>query len=211
MRCRYCHNPDTWDKSKGKEVTADEVLNRALRYKSYWKQNGGITVSGGEPLLQIDFVTELFKKAKAMGINTAVDTAGNPFTMDEPFFGKFNTLMEHTDLVLLDIKEINPIRHKELTGADNSNILDMARYLSEINKPVWIRYVLVPGYTDFDEDLDKLGKFLSALSNVERTEVLPYHTLGKFKWDNLGIKYTLNDVLPPAAEQIENAKNKIIL
>lgn len=209
MRCRYCHNPDTWKMDGGDEVTADEILKRALRFKPYWGKDGGITISGGEPLLQIDFVIELFKKAKDLGINTCIDTAGNPFTKEEPFFSKFEELMKYTDLLLLDLKEINPTRHKDLTGFDNSNIIEMAKYLSEINKPVWIRHVLVPEHSDFDEDLDALGDFIDTLSNVDRVEILPYHTLGKFKWENLGIPYTLESISPPSAERIENAKNRI--
>ena len=209
MRCRYCHNPDTWKMDGGDEVTADEILKRALRFKPYWGKDGGITISGGEPLLQIDFVIELFKKAKELGINTCIDTAGNPFTKEEPFFSKFEVLMKYTDLLLLDLKEINPTRHKDLTGFDNSNIIEMAKYLSEINKPVWIRHVLVPEHSDFDEDLDALGDFIDTLSNVDRVEILPYHTLGKFKWENLGIPYTLESISPPSAERIENAKNRI--
>ena len=206
---RFCHNPDTWKMDGGDEVTADEILKRALRFKPYWGKDGGITISGGEPLLQIDFVIELFKKAKELGINTCIDTAGNPFTKEEPFFSKFEELMKYTDLLLLDLKEINPTRHKDLTGFDNSNIIEMAKYLSEINKPVWIRHVLVPEYSDFDEDLDALGDFIDTLSNVDRVEILPYHTLGKFKWENLGIPYTLESISPPSAERIENAKNRI--
>ena len=209
MRCRYCHNPDTWKMDGGDEVTADEILKRALRFKPYWGKDGGITISGGEPLLQIDFVIELFKKAKELGINTCIDTAGNPFTKEEPFFSKFEELMKYTDLLLLDLKEINPARHKDLTGFDNSNIIEMVKYLSEINKPVWIRHVLVPEHSDFDEDLDALGDFIDTLSNVDRVEILPYHTLGKFKWENLGIPYTLESISPPSAERIENAKNRI--
>lgn len=209
MRCRYCHNPDTWKMDGGDEVTADEILKRALRFKPYWGKDGGITISGGEPLLQIDFVIELFKKAKELGINTCIDTAGNPFTKEEPFFSKFEELMKYTDLLLLDLKEINPARHKDLTGFDNSNIIEMAKYLSEINKPVWIRHVLVPEHSDFDEDLDALGDFVDTLSNVDRVEILPYHTLGKFKWENLGIPYTLESISPPSAERIENAKQRI--
>ena len=209
MRCRYCHNPDTWKMDGGDEVTADEILKRALRFKPYWGKDGGITISGGEPLLQIDFVIELFKKAKELGINTCIDTAGNPFTKEEPFFSKFEELMKYTDLLLLDLKEINPARHKDLTGFDNSNIVEMAKYLSEINKPVWIRHVLVPEHSDFDEDLDALGDFIDTLSNVDRVEILPYHTLGKFKWENLGIPYTLESISPPSAERIENAKQRI--
>lgn len=209
MRCRYCHNPDTWKMDGGDEVTADEILKRALRFKPYWGKDGGITISGGEPLLQIDFVIELFKKAKELGINTCIDTAGNPFTKEAPFFSKFEELMKYTDLLLLDLKEINPTRHKDLTGFDNSNIIEMAKYLSEINKPVWIRHVLVPEHSDFDEDLDALGDFIDTLSNVDRVEILPYHTLGKFKWENLGIPYTLESISPPSAERIENAKQRI--
>ena len=209
MRCRYCHNPDTWKMDGGDEVTADEILKRALRFKPYWGKDGGITISGGEPLLQIDFVIELFKKAKELGINTCIDTAGNPFTKEEPISSKFEELMKYTDLLLLDLKEINPTRHKDLTGFDNSNIIEMAKYLSEINKPVWIRHVLVPEHSDFDEDLDALGDFIDTLSNVDRVEILPYHTLGKFKWENLGIPYTLESISPPSAERIENAKQRI--
>lgn len=209
MRCRYCHNPDTWKMDGGDEVTADEILKRALRFKPYWGKDGGITISGGEPLLQIDFVIELFKKAKELGINTCIDTAGNPFTKEEPFFSKFEELMKYTDLLLLDLKEINPARHKDLTGFDNSNIIEMAKYLSEINKPVWIRHVLVPEHSDFDEDLDALDDFIDTLSNVDRVEILPYHTLGKFKWENLGIPYSLESISPPSAERIENAKQRI--
>ncbi len=187
-------------------MTADEILQKAVRYKNYWKNGGGITVSGGEPLLQIDFLTELLKKAKNLGIHAVIDTAGNPFTTEEPFFGKFKELMKYTDLLLLDIKEINDERHKSLTGFSNENILQMAEYLSKINKPIWLRYVLVPGYTDFEDDLSKLGEYAQNLGNVQKIQVLPYHTLGKFKWDNLKIPYTLEGVMPPTEEQIKKAK-----
>lgn len=209
MRCRFCHNPDTWSIEGDEtctEMTAKEVLDKALRYRSYWKKDGGITVSGGEPLLQIDFLLDLFRLAKEQGVSTCIDTAGNPFTREEPFFSKFRQLMEITDLLLLDIKEIDPERHKNITGFDNANILDMARYLSDIGKPVWIRHVLVPGLSDFDEDLDALAEFIGTLSNVQKVEVLPYHTLGKFKWENLGLKYSLEDTAPPSAERIDNAQ-----
>ena len=209
MRCRYCHNPDTWDINGGQLLSADEVLQKALRFRPYWKQEGGITVSGGEPLLQMAFVTELFKKAKAQGVSTVLDTAGNPFTREEPFFSRFTALMRYTDLVLLDIKEISDARHRDLTGFGNGNILDMARCLDELEKPVWIRHVLVPGHSDFDEDLDALGAFIATLHNVQRVEVLPYHTLGTFKWENLGIPYTLGDVRPPAPQRVENARRRL--
>ena len=206
MRCKYCHNPDTWNLSGGEEKSADELIQSALRFKKYWGDKGGITISGGEPLLQIDFLIELLKKAKEQGIHTTIDTAGNPFTREEPFFAKFEELMKYTDLLLLDLKEINPKRHKELTGFENSNILEMAKYLSEIGKPVWIRHVLVPENSDFDEDLTALGDFIGSLSNVEKVEVLPYHTLGKFKWDNLGIAYQLDGINSPEQERIKNAQ-----
>ena len=127
MRCQFCHNPDTWDMKKGTLYTTDELLEKAMKYRSYWKNDGGITVSGGEPLLQIDFLTELFRKAKANGIHTTLDTSGNPFTREEPFFSKFNELMKYTDLVMLDIKHIDDEQHKILTGCTNKNILDLAR------------------------------------------------------------------------------------
>lgn len=206
MRCKYCHNPDTWANGTAEKMTADELIKKALRYKSYWGKNGGITVSGGEPLLQIDFLTELFQKAKQNGIHTTLDTAGQPFCKDPAFLQKFNKLMNYTDLVMLDIKEINNERHKELTTQSNQNILEMAEYLSQIGKPMWIRYVLVPENTDFDEDLNELAKFIKTLKTVEKTEVLPYHTLGKFKWEQLGLSYGLEGIAVPSKERIENAK-----
>ena len=206
MRCQYCHNPDTWKIGGGKEYTTDELLKIAMRYRAYWKKEGGITVSGGEPLLQIDFVTELFKKAKKQNIHTAIDTSANPFTREEPFFRKWQELMEYTDLVLLDIKHIDNDKHKELTGHTNENILDMAKALNEIHKPVWIRHVLVPRKTDEDESLQKLSDFLSGMDNIERVDVLPYHTLGTFKWKEMGIPYPLEGISPPSAERVANAK-----
>ncbi len=206
MRCQFCHNPDTWNMQSGTLYTADELLDQAERYRSYWGSKGGITVSGGEPLLQIDFLTELLRKAKERGIHTTIDTSGNPFTREEPFFGKFNELMKYTDLIMLDIKEIDEERHQLLTAQTNKNILDLANYLSEINKPVWIRHVLVPERTDYDEDLKKLNDFISTLNNVEKVEILPYHTLGIFKWEQLGIPYQLEGINPPTSERVENAK-----
>lgn len=206
MRCQFCHNPDTWDEEGGTVYTAQELLDKALRYRNYWGAKGGITVSGGEPLLQMDFLLEFFTLAKKMGIHTVLDTAGQPFTREEPSFGTLNKLLEVTDLLLLDIKEINPERHRKLTGRDNANILDFARYLSEIGKPVWIRHVLVPERSDFTEDLKSLRAFLDTLTNVERVEVLPYHTLGVFKWENMGIKYPLEGIQPPTPERIAQAE-----
>ena len=209
MRCQFCHNPDTWDMKKGTLYTTDELLEKAMKYRSYWKNDGGITVSGGEPLLQIDFLTELFRKAKANGIHTTLDTSGNPFTREEPFFSKFNELMKYTDLVMLDIKHIDDEQHKILTGCTNKNILDLARYLSDIKKPVWIRHVLVPERSDYDEYLIKLDEFIQTLDNVQKVEVLPYHTLGAYKWDELGYEYKLKGIDPPPVERVENA-NKLL-
>ena len=205
MRCQFCHNPDTWDMKQGTLYTTDELLEKAMKYRSYWKNDGGITVSGGEPLLQIDFLTELFRKAKANGIHTTLDTSGNPFTREEPFFSKFNELMKYTDLVMLDIKHIDDEQHKILTGCTNKNILDLARYLSDIKKPVWIRHVLVPERSDYDEYLIKLDEFIQSLDNVQKVEVLPYHTLGAYKWDELGYEYKLKGIDPPSVERGENA------
>ena len=206
MRCQFCHNPDTWIMSKGTEYTADELLNKAIKYRSYWGKEGGITVSGGEPLLQIDFLTELFEKAKEMGIHTTLDTSGNPFTREEPFFSKFKRLMKSTDLILLDIKHIDDEEHKKLTGHTNKNILDCARYLSDQGIKMWIRHVLVPGITDKDEYLIRTREFIDTLKTVTKVEVLPYHTLGAYKWKELGIPYKLEGVEPPTEDRIQNAK-----
>lgn len=206
MRCRYCHNVDTWATNKGELKSADELLDQAERYRSYWGREGGITVSGGEALLQIDFLIELFSKAHGRGIHTCLDTSLAPFTRNEPYFEKFQKLMGFTDLILADIKHIDPVEHQALTGRDNQNILDGLRYLSKIQKPVWIRHVLVPGITDNDHYLKLTRAFIETLDNVERVEVLPYHNLGTFKWEELGIPYTLSDVQPPTPERVVNAE-----
>ena len=209
MRCQFCHNPDTWNMQAGTPYTADELLEKALRYRSYWGSKGGITVSGGEPLLQIDFLLELFTKAKEKGVHTTLDTCGNPFTREEPFFSKFEKLMEVTDLVMLDIKHMDEEQHVRLTGQKNDNILDMAKYLSDTGKSMWIRHVLVPERSDRDDYLWKLHDFIEKLDHVERVEVLPYHTLGVYKWKELGIPYGLEGIEPPTQERIQNA-NEIL-
>ncbi|MGN0075685.1 MAG: pyruvate formate-lyase-activating protein [Parafannyhessea sp.] len=206
MRCRYCHNVDTWSMSGGTMMSADEILDRAERYRSYWGEDGGITVSGGEALLQIDFVEELFSKAKARGINTCLDTALQPFSPKAEYVEKFDRLMRSCDLVLADLKHIDPQGHRELTGHDNANILAALEHLDAIGEPVWVRHVLVPGITDDDALLERTAQFLSRLHNVERIEVLPYHTLGAYKWGELGMKYTLEGVEPPSAERVRNAE-----
>lgn len=217
MRCRFCHNPDTWKVGKvgesddaGTPTTVDELLNKAERYRSYWGNEGGITVSGGEALLQIDFLIELFEEAHKRDINTCLDTSAQPFNRKEPFFSKFERLMKSTDLVLLDIKHIDNERHRWLTGHPNENILDCARYLSETNIPVWIRHVLVPGISNDEEQLINLRHFIDTLNNVKKVEVLPYHTLGVFKWEQLGIDYTLKDTPVPTKEEVAKAESILI-
>ena len=197
-------------KDKGVKVearTPEDLLKQALRYKPYWKNGGGITVSGGEALLQMDFLIEFFKLAKAQGIHTTIDTAGNPFTREEPFFSKFNELMALTDLFLLDIKQINDDKHRELTGFSNSNILDLAKYLSDNGKHMWIRHVLVPTVTTDEDDLKKTKEFIDTLKTVDKVEVLPYHKLGITEWERLGIPYKLEGIDPPTDEQQKLAKS----
>ncbi|TFJ38592.1 pyruvate formate-lyase 1-activating enzyme [Carnobacterium divergens] len=206
MRCQFCHNPDTWKIGGGKERSTDDILAEALRYKTYWGKDGGITVSGGEPLLQMEFLIDLFKKAKAAGVHTTLDSCGKPFTREEPFFSQFEELMKYTDLILFDIKHIDDEQHKVLTSLGNSNILEMAKYLSEINQPVWIRHVLVPQRTDYDEYLNRLSDFIKTLSNVQKVEVLPYHTMGLYKYQEMGIPYPLEGIETPTTERVENAK-----
>ena len=210
MRCQFCHNPETWD-FKGEnagayDISAQDLLKKALRYQSYWGKDGGITVSGGEPLAQMDFMIDFFEAAKAAGVHTCIDTSGVNFVRNEPYFGKFKRLMNATDLLLVDIKNIDPAEHKKLTGHDNKNILDMFRYLDEINKPIWIRHVLVPGGSDNDELLIKTREFIDTLHNVQKVEVLPYHALALAKYQELGIDYMLKDVKSPTAERVANAK-----
>lgn len=195
MRCQYCHNPDTWNLEDGEEVSADEIITRFERNRSFY-QTGGITATGGEPMLQLDFLTELFTKAKEKGIHTCLDTSGIIFPENNPETAKqkqIEDLMSVTDLVMLDIKHIKDEEHQKLTGQSNRNVLAFARYLDSIGKPVWIRHVVVPGITFEEKELTELGKFLKTLHNVEKLEVLPYHSMGKVKYDNLGMDYILKD------------------
>ena len=208
MRCRYCHNPDTWAPC-GQETTAQELFEKVWKYRSYWGQNldkGGVTVSGGEPLLQMPFVLEFFKLLKKNGVHTAIDTSGQPFSKDSDFLTLFDELIRYTDLVLLDIKAFDNKLHKELTGHTNENILEMARYLSDADVPMWIRHVLVPGITDSPDELAKIAQFVKTLKTVEKVEILPYHTLCKSKWENLGIPYSLEGVNPPTEDEIIKAE-----
>ena len=204
MRCKYCHNPDTWNFDGGKTYSAQEVATRALKYKNYYKNGGGITVSGGEPLAQAEFVAELFKIMKENGIHTAIDTSGITFTPQNK--QKIDEVLRFCDLVLLDIKHIDDDKHKDLTGVSNANVLNFAKYLSDVGKKVWIRHVLVPQLTDVDNYLKGLKTFISTLSIVEKIEVLPYHNMGEAKYDKLNINYPLKGVNPPDKQRVINAK-----
>ena len=208
LRCVYCHNPDTWANEKpAMELSPKDVLARALRYRDYWGEKGGITVSGGEPLLQSEFVAELFELAHAEGVTTCLDTSGGSFRRGD---AATERLIAATDTVLLDIKAFDPLLHREVTGVDNSQILDFARYLSEKGVPVWIRRVIVPGLTDGEDDLRKTGEFIRSLKNVERVEVLPYHDFGVEKWRSLGFEYPLEGV-PPADEAAVQRARKFVM
>ena len=202
LKCKYCHNRDTWDPDTGKLTTVPELINDIKKYKTYMKNSGGgVTVSGGEPLLQAKFITELFKELKKLGYNTCLDTSGCL-----PITDCIKELLDYTDIVLLDIKHIDNEKAIQLTGLPNKNNLAFAKYLSDKNIPVWIRQVLVPEYTDNEEDLKKLKEFIDTLNNVQRIEILPYHDLGKSKWDELGVEYELEDVKVPNEKDIEKAK-----
>lgn len=204
MRCKYCHNPDTWPFAGGRTYTPEEVAKNALRYKNYFTGGGGITVSGGEPMAQAEFVKQLFTLIKKAGVSTALDTSGVMFDSSNPH--KFDDLLAVTDLVLLDIKHIDDGAHRQLTGHSNKDILAFARYLSSIGKDMWVRHVLVPTVTDDDDSLRALAAFLSTLGNVKKVEVLPYHTMGVVKYKNLGISYPLEGVQPPSKERVANAR-----
>lgn len=205
-RCQYCHNPETWEREGGYEATPAEIFRQAWRYRPYWKQKGGITVSGGEPLLQLAFVTELFRLAKAKGVNTVIDTAGEPFTYDEPFFSAFENLLPLSDLFLLDLKQIDDVKHRALTGVSNESALALAQFLSERGKRMWIRHVLVPGWTTGEDDLRRLAAFIAGLKTVDRVEVLPYHAMARHKYEELRLPYRLGDTPAPTAEEIARAE-----
>lgn len=207
MRCKYCHNPDTWTTVKNQQMSVDEILTKYDGVKEFVK-TGGITVTGGEPLLQIKFVTELFKRAKDRNIHTALDTSGvlfNPLHTE-----KIDKLLEYTDLVLLDIKHINDDEHKQLTGMSNKNVLAFAEYLSKNKIPVWIRHVVVPGITDNEKYLKELGKFLAKLDNIKALDVLPYHDMAVLKYKNLKIPYPLQGIPSLSKDEAIKARNLII-
>ncbi len=194
LRCAYCHNPDTWQIGSGKEITSEEIIAEYNKNRSFYKK-GGITITGGEPLLQINFLIDLFKKAKADKIHTCIDTSGITFNPDDSsYISKLDELMDFCDLVMLDIKHIDPEKHKVLTGKENSNILAFARYLEGKKISVWIRHIVVPNLTDNPDDLKRLGEFIGTLSNLKALDVLPYHTMGVSKYKELGIAYPLEGV-----------------
>lgn len=202
LRCLYCHNPDTRNPHDGSEVTVDELISEIQKYRSYMRfSGGGVTISGGEPLMQPQFVKEIFQRCKELGIHTALDTSGFPsLTESKP-------ALEWVDLVLLDIKSFDPHTYLQATGASVEHTLDFARYLSEINKPTWIRFVLVPNLTDDPKNIEGLAQFISTLKNVEKVELLPFHKMGEYKWKELGYTYLLKDTLTPTPEQIQKAKD----
>ncbi len=206
LKCKYCHNRDTWDLCGGTEYTLEEVLEKIEKYKNYFiPSGGGVTVSGGEPLLQIKFVTELFTILKNKNIHTAIDTSGN-FIITEDI----KKLIDLTDLFLLDIKCINDEICKDLTGVSNKLELNFARYLSSIKKDMWIRQVIVPGITDKEEDLIKLREFINSLNCVRNVEFLPYHDMGRFKWEDLGIKYPLEGIRTANIDDVKRARKLVL-
>lgn len=207
MRCGYCHNPDTWGFSQGTEKTANELLAEYDSYKEFLK-SGGITATGGEPLSQPEFLAELFSKAKAQGIHTCLDTSGVTFNPD--LHEKIDAVIDSTDLVMLDIKQMDSDEHRKLTGHGNENILAFARYLRDRKIPLWVRRVVVPGITDDEGELFRLGEFLSELSNLKALDVLPYHDMGKVKYESLGLEYPLADVPPLPKEKAVEAREIIM-
>ena len=209
LRCQYCHNPDTWSTNTNKKMSVDEVLEQFYSKQTFYK-TGGVTISGGEPLLQIDFVIAIFKKLKQDNIHTCIDTSGIMFKDDEVYKHKLDELLEVTDLVLLDIKHIDNEKHKLLTGFFNENILMFAKYLDEKNIDVYVRHVLIDKITYYKEYLDRLALFLAKLHNIKRIDILPYHSLGVIKYELLNIDYPLKDTKDTEHEVAVNAYNYLI-
>lgn len=209
FRCLYCHNPETWNFTKENSITPEEAIKKLSRYAPYWKDNGGITVSGGEPLSQLDFVLEFAKLAKEKGYTFVIDTAGGPFSKDPTWLNKFDELLKYTDLILMDIKGIDEETHVKMVGKSSTNSMEMFDYLNKKNFPIWIRYVLVPGYTDKEELLTKTRDFTRTLNNVQRFEVLPYHPYALAKYTKFGIEYQLRDVMSPSHESVEHAEEML--
>ena len=192
LRCLYCHNPDTWVPGAGEQHSASALIGRMLRNVEFYR-SGGITATGGEPLMQLDFLIELFELAKKNRIHTCLDTSGATFHETPAYLEKIDRLLAATDLVMLDIKHMDDTAHKLLTGHGNKNILAFAKYLQKKGVKMRVRHVIIPGYTDAEEELAALGRFLKDFDNIEKIETLPYHTLGKAKYENLGIPYPLGD------------------
>ncbi len=210
MRCIYCHNPDTWQFGVGEEITADEVIAEFEKNRPFYK-GGGITATGGEPLMQTEFLTELFCKAHERGIHTCIDTSGVTYNENsETYLEKLDLLMKYTDLVMLDIKHINSEVHKSLTGKPNENIIAFARYLEKREIPLWVRHVIVEGYTDSPDDLYRLGRFIGTLKNLKALDVLPYHSMGETKYKALGLDYALEGLPSLSKESAAEAKEHII-
>lgn len=201
LKCKYCHNRDTWDINAGEYKSLDDIFEKIIKYKNYIFPNGGVTVTGGEPLLQVEFLIQLFEKLKKEKIHTCIDTSGMVALTEN-----IKYLLSLTDLVLLDIKHINPEKCRELVGFDNKKELEFARYLSDNNIHMWIRQVLIPGYTDDDKDLIELRNFISTLRTVDKVEILPYHDMGKFKWKKLGFNYELEDIRNVTEDDVLRAK-----
>ncbi|MBR6627156.1 MAG: pyruvate formate lyase-activating protein [Lachnospiraceae bacterium] len=210
MRCAYCHNPDTWETNAGTLMEPAYIIEQYERNISFYR-GGGITVTGGEPLLQIDFLIDLFTLAKSKNIHTCVDTSGITYNPENPaLLAKLDHLMTLTDLVMLDIKHIDPEKHRNLTAQPNTNILKFAEYLSERNVDTWIRHVVVPGLTDDDKYLYDLGYFIGGLSSLKALDVLPYHTMGESKYEKLGMEYRLKGV-PAMDKNLLLEKKQVIL
>lgn len=207
MRCLYCHNPDTWDFNVNTKMTSEEILEKYDKVKEFLR-NGGLTLTGGEPLVQIDFAIDLFKKAKEKNIHTALDTSGVLFNKNNT--SKIDELLKYTDLVLLDIKHIDPVEHNKLTGHPNTQILEFAKYLSDKQIPVWIRHVVVPNITFNKNQLTKLGEFLATLNNIKALDILPYHNMAIPKYESLNKPYPLKDTPPLTKEQAMNARTIIL-
>lgn len=210
MRCAYCHNPDTWPFEGGKEMDPSYIIEQYHRNSSFYKE-GGITVTGGEPLLQLDFLIELFTLAKQDHIHTCIDSSGIVFHRNnEEWLNKLDHLMTLTDLVMLDIKHIDNEKHLALTERENTNILDFAGYLNEKKVPVWIRHVVVPGITDDPVDLERLGYFIGEFLNIKALDLLPYHNMGVVKYQNLGLDYKLKDTKPMDKNLIPELRKNVL-
>ncbi|MEL6777167.1 MAG: pyruvate formate-lyase-activating protein [Cyanobacteria bacterium J06597_16] len=200
LRCQYCHNPDTRDLKGGKLVTVDELIEEIARYRTYMRASGGgVTISGGEPLLQPEFVREIFRRCQSLGIHTTLDTSGFPdFKRSQP-------VLDHTDLVLLDIKSFDPHTYHRLTSVSIEPTLHFAGYLSSLGKPMWVRFVLVPGLTDDVDNIVGVAKFVKRLKSVEKVEVLPFHQMGQYKWEAMGYDYPLKETPTPTPAQVQQA------